>query len=379
MNELYQHKKSDSIKWIITFVALILLAVSVVALGAQVFGDGVNTDATTEQENAPENNTDETPINPVVPTDPSEAPTVMSTMKITNSDGMKLMAAKAPVMYANNSNTVELNATAYPIGSQNGGFVWKAQWANPNSAFASGKDVYNYIELEGDTNGNTQYVSALQPFGEQIIITVRTVYNPDAVATCTVDYSEKWQDTQYLEVYTNNFFQDSQIENGGTNWLVNAIISGTKQELLDAYHNSDTIDFSYLKSEIYTKDMEQDDFKFTITVAEEFYDALEQVGIELEDWHSVSFNASEDITPAQVLNSLCCGEIIPLSGGEVDYELINKFNEAIMLWDDSAIYIEVEAYSEFGTEVFSFNLAFDQSTVGTISTDVELNETNIIF
>ena len=31
MNELYQHKKSDSIKWIITFVALILLAVSVVA------------------------------------------------------------------------------------------------------------------------------------------------------------------------------------------------------------------------------------------------------------------------------------------------------------------------------------------------------------
>ena len=283
-------------------------------------------------------------------------------------------------MYANNnSNTVELTATAYPIGSQNGGFAWSAKWANPNSAFASGKDVYNYIELEGDEGSNTCYVSALAPFGEQIVITVSTVFNPNAMATCTVDYSEKWLDSQYLEVYTNNFFQNQEIYNGGTNWLVNAIMSGTKQELIDAYHNSDTIDFSYLKSDIYTMDMTQDDFKYTITVAEEFYDALAQVGIELEEWHSFTFGASQEITPAQVLNSLCCGEIIPLSGGEVDYELINKFNEAIMLWDDSAIYIEVEAYSEFGSEVFSFNLAFDQASIDAISTDVELNESNIIF
>ena len=46
MNELHQHKKSDSIKWIITFVAIILLAASVVALGAQVFGNGFNTTVT---------------------------------------------------------------------------------------------------------------------------------------------------------------------------------------------------------------------------------------------------------------------------------------------------------------------------------------------
>ncbi len=373
-NEFNQHKKSDFIKWIITFTALILLSISVIALAANVFG-GVNNDTTTETEQT----TKDTHNDTVDPLEPIEEIQSLSTMKIVNSDNMKLMA-KAPVMYANNnSNTVELTATAYPVGSQNGGFVWSAKWANPNSAFATGKDVYNYIELQGDEGSNTCYVSPLAPFGEQIVITVSTVYNPDAMATCTVDYSEKWQDTQYLEVYTNNFFQNQDIYNGGTNWLVNAIMSGTKQELIDAYHNSDTIDFSYLKSDIYTMDMTQDDFKYTITVAEEFYDALAQVGIELEEWQSFTFGASQEITPAQVLNSLCCGEIIPLSGGEVDYELINKFNEAIMLWDDSAIYIEVEAYSEFGSEVFSFNLAFDQSTVGAISTDVELNESNIIF
>ena len=331
---LNQHKKSDFIKWIITFTALILLSISVIALAANAFGVNFNNDTTPETEQT----TEDTTINPVVPTNPDEAPQAMSTMKIVNSDMMKL-AAKAPAMYANsNTGTVELNATAYPIGSENGGFVWSAAWVNPNSAFATGKDVYNYIELEGDEGGSTCYVSALAPFGEQIVITVSTVFNPNAKATCTVDYSEKFLDTQYLEVYTDNFFQNQEVYNGGTDWLVNPIIVGTKQELINAYQNSDNIDFSYLKSDTYTMDMLHDDYEYHVTVSEEFYDVLASVGIQLEEWQTYSFGPSSELTPAQVLNSLCCGEIIPLSSGsEVDYELINKFNEAIRLWEDSAI------------------------------------------
>ena len=375
-NEFNQHKKSDFIKWIITFTALILLSISVIALAANAFGVNFNNDTTPETEQT----TEDTTINPVVPTNPDEAPQAMSTMKIVNSDMMKL-AAKAPAMYANsNTSTVELNATAYPIGSENGGFVWSAAWANPNSAFATGKDVYNYIELEGDEGGSTCYVSALAPFGEQIVITVSTVYNPNAVATCTVDYSEKFLDTQYLEVYTDNFFQNQEVYNGGTDWMVNPIIVGTKQELIDAYQNSDNIDFSYLKSDTYTMDMLYDDYEYHVTVSEEFYDVLASVGIELEEWQTYSFGPSSELTPAQVLNSLCCGEIIPLStGSEVDYELINKFNEAITLWDDIAFYIEVDAYSEYGSTTYSYNFVFDASAIASIATNVELNETGIIF
>ena len=373
---LNQHKKSDFIKWIITFTALILLSISVIALAANAFGVNFNNDTTPETEQT----TEDTTINPVVPTNPDEAPQAMSTMKIVNSDMMKL-AAKAPAMYANsNTNTVELNATAYPIGSENGGFVWSAAWVNPNSAFATGKDVYNYIELEGDEGGSTCYVSALAPFGEQIVITVSTVFNPNAKATCTVDYSEKFLDTQYLEVYTDNFFQNQEVYNGGTDWLVNPIIVGTKQELINAYQNSDNIDFSYLKSDTYTMDMLYDDYEYHVTVSEEFYDVLASVGIELEEWQTYSFGPSGELTPAQVLNSLCCGEIIPLSSGsEVDYELINKFNEAITLWDDIAFYIEVDAYSEYGSTTYSYNFVFDASAIASITTNVELNETGIIF
>ena len=375
-NEFNQHKKSDFIKWIITFTALILLSISVIALAANAFGVNFNNDTTPETEQT----TEDTTINPVVPTNPDEAPQAMSTMKIVNSDMMKL-AAKAPAMYANsNTSTVELNATAYPIGSENGGFVWSAAWANPNSAFATGKDVYNYIELEGDEGSGTCYVTALAPFGEQIVITVSTIYNPNAVATCTVDYSEKFLDTQYLEVYTDNFFQNQEVYNGGTDWMVNPIIVGTKQELIDAYQNSDNIDFSYLKSDTYTMDMLYDDYEYHVTVSEEFYDVLASVGIELEEWQTYSFGPSGELTPAQVLNSLCCGEIIPLSSGsEVDYELINKFNEAITLWDDIAFYIEVDAYSEYGSTTYSYNFVFDASAIASITTNVELNETGIIF
>ena len=159
----------------------------------------------------------------------------------------------------------------------------------------------------------------------------------------------------------------------------NDLSGKSKQELIDMYQNNDGIEFSYLKTDIYTMDMTQDDYRYTVTVSEEFYDALASVGIELEEWQSFTFDYSQDITPAMVLNSLCCGEIIPLSGGEVDYELINKFNEAITLWDDIAIEIEVEAYSEFGTEYFYFYLIFDQNTIGSISTNVELNQSSIIF
>ena len=64
---------------------------------------------------------------------------------------------------------------------------------------------------------------------------------------------------------------------------------------------------------------------------------------------------------------------------EAATELINKFNEAITLWDDIAFYIEVDAYSEYGKTTYSYNFVFDASAIASITTNVELNETGIIF
>ena len=79
-NEFNQHKKSDFIKWIITFTTLILLSISVIALAANVFG-GVNNDTTTETEQT----TGDTHNDTVDPLEPIEEIQSLSTMKIVNS------------------------------------------------------------------------------------------------------------------------------------------------------------------------------------------------------------------------------------------------------------------------------------------------------
>ena len=67
-NEFNQHKKSDFIKWIITFTALILLSISVIALAANAFGVNFNNDTTTETEQT----TEDTPNDIVDPLEPIE-------------------------------------------------------------------------------------------------------------------------------------------------------------------------------------------------------------------------------------------------------------------------------------------------------------------
>lgn len=378
MNELNQHKKSDSIKWIITFVAIILLAVSVVALGAQVFGDGFMKTPITET--TPENKTDETPINPddiLEPAEPNEG-TGISTVKIHNSDMMKL-AAKAPAAYSYADGMyIELNATVNPVGAQTGGYVWSVEWVNPNSEFANGKDVHNFIELEGE--GETCYVSALAPFGEQIKITVSTVYNPLAKASCLVDYGQKWSVEQTLEVSTDVFFAHNTMYSAGS-YSVYPIISASKQEMIDVYHNWDEICFSYGLEDVYTLDTCYDEFYYTLVLSEAFYDALCDAGLMIEDDYYHSFGMNAEISVAELLNAMGCGNIVPLgSNEEVDYALIYAFNQVANELDgELAFTIDVHAVSEYDDQNFCFDFYFDCENMTIIPDSIEISDTNIIL
>ena len=380
MNEFYQHKKSDSIKWIITFVALILLAVSVVALGAQVFGDGFNFSTSVEEE-APENNTENpstNPVEPVEPLEPIEA-TGFSTMKIQNSDLMKL-AAKAPTSYAyNNGNYVELEVTVTPTGATTGGIIWSAEWEDSTSSFADGKNVYDYIELEVMSDYSC-YVSALQAFGEPIFVTATTVYNSNATASCYVDYGQKWCEDQMLEVGTNVFFSNNVMLSSGT-YSVYPIISAPKQEMIDMYHGMDEICFSYALEDVYTKDTEHDEFYYTLCLSDAFYEALCDAGIMVEYTKYHSFGLNAEISVAELLNAFGCGEIVPMGqNDEVDYDLIYAFNEvAKQFQDEYAFTIDVHAISEFDDVNFYFDFYFDCLDMTEIADSIDFNYTQIIL
>lgn len=97
---------------------------------------------------------------------------------------------------------------------------YTAAWKNSASSWATGKNVSDYLKLTQSSDGSLDCaVSALQAFGEQIIITctARPLEEGDTVpsATCTVDYYKRstvtgvrfygdWGGTSEVITVTNN-------------------------------------------------------------------------------------------------------------------------------------------------------------------------------
>lgn len=70
-------------------------------------------------------------------------------------------------------------------------FVWSISFANPNSAWANGKTVTDYVTLSNVDNSGTATVTCLQGFSEQIIVKVMAVADNACSASATIDYAKK--------------------------------------------------------------------------------------------------------------------------------------------------------------------------------------------
>lgn len=96
-------------------------------------------------------------------------------------------SADVPAAIAANSQT--LTATITPSEATNKLVDWEIAWKNGASTWASGKSISDYLTVAPSSDGAlTATVTCKQAFGEQAIVTVTSRDNPDAKATCTVDY-----------------------------------------------------------------------------------------------------------------------------------------------------------------------------------------------
>ena len=87
--------------------------------------------------------------------------------------------------------TVEFNPTI----ATDKRVTWSIGFANPSSAWASGKDVNDYVTLTPEeNNGPSATLECKQAFGEQIIVTVTSMDNSAATDTATVDYARRVTD-----------------------------------------------------------------------------------------------------------------------------------------------------------------------------------------
>ena len=137
--------------------------------------------------------------------------------------------------------SVNVVATITPDDTANKAVDWTVTFVNASSAWANGKTATDYITAEPTTDGAlTATVTCKAAFGEQIKITVISRDNPEASASCTVDYKQQFE---------GYIFSASQT--GKTPTLDN---STKKGKIYADFNNAEQlkITYSYKKSSVYT-------------------------------------------------------------------------------------------------------------------------------
>lgn len=182
-NEFNKHKKSDAIKWVVVFIAILALAGGMIAALVPLYSQTNNTtDVDIEHAN-----------NSVVLTEQSTNNVKLLTSSIDVEDfDSYAVAASAEAGYV-------LSATVLPESATNKDLAISCDWANPSSSWASGKDVNDYLTVT-KTDTNVWTLSVLNAFGEQIKITVKannyvegdtSEENLLLTASCLVDYVKR--------------------------------------------------------------------------------------------------------------------------------------------------------------------------------------------
>ena len=180
-NKFENHVKSDKVKWIVVFLALILLAVGLLSVSTDGF-------KALRRDKSPVDSTE-------IPVEDEGGGSVLTEGK---SNGMKLAGAKltseeyeANGVSEQADSVYTLTATVTPANVTDPTVLWTAEWTNSASVWASGKAVTEYLSLTPSANTLTATLVCKKEFGEQAMITAKAKSNEDAAASCTVDYVKR--------------------------------------------------------------------------------------------------------------------------------------------------------------------------------------------
>lgn len=116
------------------------------------------------------------------------------------SEGVNVMPARMTfrnaraITNASEYDSVTIQATIKPDNATNKRVSWSVAFVNPQSTWATGKNVNDYITITPQSAGsNIATIDCLKPFGEQVKITVVSESNRNAKAECVVDFAQRIQ------------------------------------------------------------------------------------------------------------------------------------------------------------------------------------------
>lgn len=359
-NELYEHKRSDTIKWVLTLIAFIVVGVLLAGLIAGWFD---------KKEELPAVETEQATV----------ADGSMSVMPV-SANGIRLMAAErvsdaAVSPQAEMSHTI--TATIEPASARQNA-NWSLAWANGSSAWASGKTVTDYVTITPTEEGSlTATLACVKPFSEQVVLTVSAMGNAEKTATCTVDYQQR------LTV--------NSLKLGGA--TLSTTSCGFKAQV-DETHTME-IDYSYSEGTIPYLGTSEDDYNeficAGIAFTDEFMAAYNRANGSGEDLtkrmkranltSSAAHTREIEFTDGaygntvfyQLLDGYLTDEVIAAMRtaiGEVGEE--NVFKVGIFKTDNaiSSAYVECDTW---------YKLGLDLNTVYMATESISVNQSGVVF
>ncbi len=89
---------------------------------------------------------------------------------------------------------VTVTATVSPSTATNKNIEWELAWSNPDSAYASGKTVTDYVTVTPTSAGSaTATVNCIHAFAEQIKLLAISESNPGVYASINIDYRKRYE------------------------------------------------------------------------------------------------------------------------------------------------------------------------------------------
>ena len=210
MSNYNDNSWSDKFSWIITVIAMVLVAILSIGLLCALFIQ--------PQEDDPDKTkqTEQAAVN-----EQAGGGDVGAIIGESIGRGISLMSANiAPSDYAVNGistmaeTAYTLTATIEPSNADNKEVDWSVAFVDPSSSWASGKTVTDYVTVTPTSNGAlTANVECKQAFGEQIKVTVTSRENANATASCMVDYAQRVTGMAAGHVFSMwNTTSDSEVE-----------------------------------------------------------------------------------------------------------------------------------------------------------------------
>lgn len=266
-----------------------------------------------------------------------------------------------------------LTATVSPSNLQNKKVLWEIYFDNPESEWATGKDVKDYVKFT-ELDENSAKLECCLPFGEQIKVKAISDQDYSKFAICTVDYKEKLLGyTITLDRITYDPELFSYEYDDGRRIHECRVFLDYELEKSAAYS------FNLITSEAYTLPLESVTFYCELTAKEDFKQLVNEAGFSTENLIEFSFDATDGLTGElkNFFDFVWCDTL-----NESDITSAGK-NELIYFLHDR-IYptYELKIYDyKGGNEITSFDIVFDTATIidQVVVDGVEMNSDSIVF